>query len=318
MNHPNNGTLRVVAGARNSRHRAVRANPVRLTGDMRAADGFRIIVMECAAHIAANIGAVRNGEREGVHQMRVGLRRMNVALAMLKMMPGSPGVKRLRKRTRALAAGLGQARDLDVFVDEILAGMPADDAAALETLRVETDRLHRDAWAVAKMAVEDRALDAFLDEIAALAEELSAPGQAKDRKALSQAAPDALDRLLSRARKRGRHIGNGDDRALHRLRIALKKLRYAVEFFESLYPHKSGRRYLKRLKAMQDLLGRVNDAAAARATLKRVLDGADGDVAALRYAAGLVTGFHDARADGLRAAALKEWGVFSERTPFWR
>ncbi|MBN9593383.1 MAG: CHAD domain-containing protein [Alphaproteobacteria bacterium] len=318
MNHPNNGTLRVVAGARNSRHRAVRANPVRLTGDMRAADGFRIIVMECAAHIAANIGAVRNGEREGVHQMRVGLRRMNVALAMLKMMPGSPGVKRLRKRTRALAAGLGQARDLDVFVDEILAGMPADDAAALETLRVETDRLHRDAWAVAKMAVEDRALDAFLDEIAALAEELSAPGQAKDRKVLSQAAPDVLDRLLSRARKRGRRIVNGDDRALHRLRIALKKLRYAVEFFESLYPHKSGRRYLKRLKAMQDLLGRVNDAAAARATLKRVLDGADGDVAALRYAAGLVTGFHDARADGLRVDALKEWGAFSERKPFWR
>jgi len=318
MNHPDNGVLRVVAGVRNPHHRAVRGNPVRLTGDMRAADGFRIIVMECAAHIAANIGAVRDGEREGVHQMRVGLRRMNVALVMLKMMPGAPRVKRLRKRTKALATGLGQARDLDVFVDEILAGMPADDAAALETLRVETGRLHREAWAAAKAVVEDRAIDAFLDEVAALAEELSASGEEKNRKALSQAAPDVLDRFLARARKRGRRIGNGGDHALHRLRIALKKLRYAVEFFESLYPHKSGRRYLKRLKAIQDLLGRVNDAAAARATLKRVLDGADGDVVALRYAAGLVTGFHDARADGLRADALKEWGAFSGRAPFWR
>jgi CHAD domain-containing protein len=49
---------------------------------------------------------------------------------------------------------------------------------------------------------------------------------------------------------------------LHRLRIAIKKLRYAVEFFNDLYQVKAMAVQRARLEKLQDILGCINDAVA--------------------------------------------------------
>ena len=54
-----------------------------------------------------------------------------------------------------------------------------------------------------------------------------------------------------------------DDAVWHRLRIALKRLRYGLEFFAPLLPRRRLRRYLDGLTAIQDLLGKFNDQAIA-------------------------------------------------------
>ena len=54
------------------------------------------------------------------------------------------------------------------------------------------------------------------------------------------------------------------------MRIALKKLRYAAEFFRSLYGDKDVTRYLKRLSALQDDLGHLNDVATAETLMDKL------------------------------------------------
>ena len=47
------------------------------------------------------------------------------------------------------------------------------------------------------------------------------------------------------------------------MRKSLKKLRYSIEFLESIAPPKKAGRFLRRLKKLQDALGAINDAAMA-------------------------------------------------------
>ena len=106
----------------------------------------------------------------------------------------------------------------------------------------------------------------------------------------------------------------------HRLRIALKKLRYATEFFEALYPKKHTKPYLAALKDLQDGLGHLNDVAVAQRLIDSLVVERDAE----------------RRGDGLSGplawcwvgtpAASPTWSLqscvpgseFAERPPFWR
>ena len=76
--------------------------------------------------------------------------------------------------------------------------------------------------------------------------------------------------------------------------IALKKLRYATEFFEALYPKSTPKPYLAALKDLQDGLGHLNDVAVAQRLIDSLVGrgdrSANGD--GLQRAAGLVLGWH--------------------------
>src|SRR5438067_8708097 len=78
-------------------------------------------------------------------------------------------------------------------------------------------------------------------------------------------AAEQLRRRSKKIRKRGRLLAKLDQRGRHRLRIRAKKLRYAAEFFETVFPSKksSKRRtaFLSALEDMQDCLGDLNDIA---------------------------------------------------------
>ena len=68
-----------------------------------------------------------------------------------------------------------------------------------------------------------------------------------------------LNKLRARVLKRGK-AASDSDQARHKLRIALKNLRYGVDFFSDLFG--SGKRrqaYKKQMSALQDLLGIRND-----------------------------------------------------------
>ena len=117
----------------------------------------------------------------------------------------------------------------------------------------------------------------------------------------------------------GVYIFHGEEGDLHRLRIALKKLRYTAEFLSPLYPRKKVRRYVKRLRGLQEQLGAINDIAHVRATMTAMLRETDGKRAhpGERYAAGLVTGWYRARRPRIAKQALKRWKQFRKIRPFW-
>jgi CHAD domain-containing protein len=77
-----------------------------------------------------------------------------------------------------------------------------------------------------------------------------------------QAAAQILAARHARVIKRGRQLTRKSPEQLHRLRIAVKKLRYAVEFFNDLFQVKAMAVQRARLEKLQDILGCINDAVA--------------------------------------------------------
>src|SRR4030095_16546068 len=70
--------------------------------------------------------------------------------------------------------------------------------------------------------------------------------------------------------KRGKQLVALSPEERHRVRISAKKLRYACEFFSSLYLHKHVRHYLAALTGLQDVLGILNDAVTTEQLLQKL------------------------------------------------
>ncbi len=287
--------------------RAVNARPVHLRRKMSAADAFRATVLECLAQVGGNAPAIRARAPEGVHQVRVGLRRLQMALKSFGA--ETPELKALGKRGRAIADAFGPARELDVFADELLApvGRRYAHHESFAALTLALRHARGEAWDDALAEVLNPDFGAFLNDVAAAAEQVP-----RDGKRIGKLAAKALDEQWKRARKRGRRIGKLYDLRMHRLRIALKKLRYCAEFFAPLYPRRKTQRYIKALKLLLDRLGEANDVHGIDDTLARI-----GTAPDHRFAAGIVAGWHAGRERRLTKKAMQGWKAFRKRKPFW-
>ncbi len=310
---------------------AVSARPLRIGSGMSVEDAFRVTLLECLAHVAANVAAVtRSREVEGLHQLRVGLRRLSVAFSAFGEEFRSPSQRELQARTKAFSAAIAPARDLDVFAEELFTppAQAMGDDKAFRLLRERLEQARAEAWDQAAERVASIDFAIFLDDVAVAAQSRAwislTDTDFKTRLAIrapvKSVSARLLDEYLMRARKRGRHVKTLAQRDCHRLRLALKKLRYAAEFYGPLYKKKAVKRYMTRLKELQDLLGALNDAGQVRATLSRLT--ADESVAPrvqadLFFASGLVNGWHSASAARLGKNALKRWDRFKRTEPFW-
>jgi CHAD domain-containing protein len=122
-----------------------------------------------------------------------------------------------------------------------------------------------------------------------------------------------LARGHKQIRKKGADLSALDEESRHLLRIHIKKQRYAVEFFESLYPRKAVRRYREALRDLQDLLGHYNDAA----TALRLLDDLNGDGVGPENRA-FVDGWYAHACMELDHRLTSAWSVFARRKRFWK
>jgi len=308
--------------SRRSAHPAqpVKARTAHIHAKMSPDDAFRITLSDCLAQMTANAGVLRAGHStEGLHQLRVGLRRLEVALKSFGEAFEQPWLEELRGRAKVLTSRLGPARDLDVFLDELLAG-PAkafsgeDENEMFAYLRAEAEKAREAAWKEASACIAGADFAVFIDDVAALAQSRLplAPGRR-----LRPMAARMLARQAVRADKRGRAARSHEEGDLHRLRIALKKLRYTAEFFAPLYRKKKVKRYLAQVRRLQDSLGRLNDIAHARAVITQLAPPAQKDSGDLRFAAGTVQGWYRARRPRLVKKALQRWARLKRAKGFW-
>ncbi len=128
---------------------------------------------------------------------------------------------------------------------------------------------------------------------------------------LADFAAPLLDKRWRKLRRGGEDIAAHSFEALHELRLEAKRLRYAAELFAPLWGGKAARRFLKRLSALQEALGTVNDAAVARGLLASLDGGAPA------WAAGAVEGFAAARVGPARESALSRWDDLAAAKAFW-
>src|ERR1700677_4144242 len=130
----------------------VKARSAHIHAKMSPDDAFRTTLADCLAQMTANGGVLRHGRStEGLHQLRVGLRRLEVALKSFGEAFEQPWLEELRGRAKVLSARLGPARDLDVFLEELLSA-PAkafasdDDKEMFAPLRLHAEEARGAAW----------------------------------------------------------------------------------------------------------------------------------------------------------------------------
>lgn len=89
--------------------------------------------------------------------------------------------------------------------------------------------------------------------------------------------PRCLDKRAKQVRQLAAQALRGDATARHRLRVAYKRLRYALEFFASLFPGERLRNYHLSASGLQEMLGRLNDLAVASELIHEALPGEQGE-----------------------------------------
>ena len=255
----------------------VRALPSPLTPDLSPVEAFRAIALSCLAQLQGNeAGAVAGGTPEYVHQARVAIRRLRSAFNLFAPVLNPAFVAVYSPRWRKLAAGLGSARDWDVFLSETLSPLeeafPGD--ADLALLRERGEATKSRAQALAAEALEQKAYSQLLLAFSAALFRVEPPTIAVQRKS---AEPSLAEFARRRLRKRARMVealagehGKMNAERRHELRIAFKKLRYALEFFAPLLPGKRLAAYQASLATIQELLGTLNDQVTASRLIKEM------------------------------------------------
>ena len=256
---------------------------------------------------------------EGVHQMRVGLRRLRSVLKVFRPAAGCPALQEFDAGLKALADRLGPARDWDVFlgglgarVAEALPGdrriaalLKAGEAkrqAAYAALRAELDGIGFRRLVLAGLGLLLRRpwrLGAEADRLARLDESLPV------------FAATLLDKRWHKLCSEGEEIEDHSAEALHEVRLEAKRLRYAAELFAPLWPGKATRRFQKRLSALQEELGIANDTAVARSLVASLGSGVPA------WAVGAVEGFATARVGDARDRAIGAWEDLMVAGPSW-
>jgi hypothetical protein len=99
---------------------ASKAAPSRIDGHASAEEAFKRIVGATLTHLLSNVGAAERGDVEGVHQIRVAVRRLRAALALFKQHLNPTTLGHFNDGLRRLGSLFGGARDWDVFVLETL------------------------------------------------------------------------------------------------------------------------------------------------------------------------------------------------------
>ena len=231
----------------------------------------------CIDHLARHEHAARTGDAEGIHQIRVAVRRWRATLsALAPFMPQAPR-RSASNELRWIADALGEARNLDVFASALLA--PALAAlpwsSDLERLAMAIDCRRQTAHAAARTALDSaryrasvRALVHWVDR----REWRAGADAATLCRPIGELAPILLSRRHRQAKKHGKSFARQAEEERHRLRLTLKKLRYTAELLGNLYEPATIMEFIRHLKQLLDDLGEINDVWVARNIVASLAD----------------------------------------------
>jgi len=244
---------------------------------------FHAIVHAALARIEGRArGVLVSNDPEYLHQLRVGLRRLRSALRVFRdLLPGKQR-KRLARQLRKVSHELGEARDWDVLVQRLEAAPKPPPLLSRASGKRDLARK-----AARKVLTSKR--------FAKLMEAARAIGARQSDENLADFAATALDRRYRKLMLSVRGTEWSDARDRHAVRIRVKRLRYACEFFAPAFPGDATALYVQALKELQRILGDLNDIAVARRLI-----GVDGAEAPLLRKLG------------------PTWARFAKRRPFWR
>jgi triphosphatase len=305
--------------------KAEKAAPSVVTHAFNVDDLIASVLAGCQSHLQANQIVAEDGRNpDGVHQMRVALRRLRSALSLLRRETPSATMLSLSTEAKWVANQLGAARSWDVFLTTTLT-QPArcqNDGLDFDGLREAAEVPRAAGYAAMRAMLEAARYGRFQ---LSLGQWIARRGWRNevDREGLAVLAEPAsamvirvLTRLHRKALRQGAHFRRLSPTQRHELRITLKKLRYALEFFLPLLAEPGhASRFLRRLSGLQDALGLDHDAATTQPLLDEI--GQASRSPEVHQAIGVVIGWQARDRHGAGATLVEQWRRFKELPLFW-
>lgn len=252
-------------------------------------------------------GTRLGADSEDLHQMRVATRRLRAYLRAARPLLVPAWTDSLRFELAWLGRALGDVRDLDVLTGSLSkagVGLPLPERRAIDRLvQLLKDDRQRAHTALITTLRSKRYLELLdrLDRAArspqttgasALLIDIAAAEFKKLRRVMREVTPDTPDRVLHRARIRG------------------KRSRYAAELAECL-AGKPATRFLEAAKGFQDALGLYQDAVVAQHRLRELVQRVSTPHAA--YMIGRLIERQSRSKERLREVIAKEWKRLDKR-----
>jgi triphosphatase len=312
----------LIEGLKNSSAKAV---PVHFPDGCNAREGFHVIGFACLKQLIDNVPALNKADPEGVHQMRVGVRRLRVAMSLFRDLLHDEQTAALKAELKWLAGELTPAREFEVLTKRVITPLKRQRGKlpnGVSSFSKALERKRKTALARAKGAVASVRFRKLTFEFAAWLEIglWTKPDddlvQSRGELPIKVFAREELQQRIRKVRRRGKDLAQLDAGRRHKLRIQVKKLRYAAEFFGDLFQTKKAVRreknFTSALEQLQDGLGDLNDIAVDERLIASV---ASQNKA---YAAGLLTGREEAREDEAISVATQGYSKVTKVKPFWR
>ncbi len=284
--------------------RPQKAGRVHLDATLTPLAAARAVVAASLEQLQANEeGVLRSPAPEFVHQARIALRRMRSSLQLFREVIGEERAAVWRTQLGGAAAALGAARDWDVFATESLPPVAAahGDRAAARLLEATVARRRRSAREAAR--------------------EASPSGARSPRSRPRKPDPRTKESPVFESAEIGHKLKKSEFRReepklrmspaeRHQVRIDAKRLRYGVEGLASVFKARRVKRYVRGLTALQDALGRANDAA----TAQRLVAELDPSAPFAAFA----QGWFAAREQGDVGLLQELVARLAQSKPFWR
>ena len=257
---------------------------------------------------------VRRDTQDGIHQLRVAMRRLRSALATFRPLVDREVTDPLREELQWIAVLLGEARDAEVMdrrLEQVVAEQPVELVLGAVSARIDhtLGNRYRDGLAASLEAMESPRYFDLLTALEALAE--SPPWTPLADEPANVVLPKLLRRDWRRLRDEVTRISAAPDQqardvALHESRKAAKRLRYAAEAARPVLARKKAKRVVADSKAAQTLLGDHHDSVVTQGVLRELgvqahLDGDNG------FTFGLLHGLEQQHAAALEDQFGRAW-----------
>jgi len=306
--------------------RAQKWQQSKLLKSFSAEQAFVDNVQQAISYLQANEESVLQDDAEGIHQMRVALRRLRAGLEIFQSYIAPEKYDWIMTEAKWLRDELAAARSWDVFIDEFVAPVAklSEPATRFELLlsAAEKERvLHRKQ---ARSAVNSARYTKFILELSTLLYNDNWPDSAASSKTMDLSEParkfcaKQLKKQNKLVREKCKKLEKMSKEERHKLRLTVKKLRYTVDFSANIYPDKQVLKFQKTLSPIQSRMGYLNDVLAAELLVEKMLS-AEPDAAtpAWFYTAGIVIGWHQREAKFTEKKLFKDVNRFLDTKAFW-
>jgi len=243
--------------------------PPRVSGNPSAIEAFRFLASSCLSHFLGNYECALAGvDIEGVHQMRLALRRLRSVINFFRPILPWDDLCEIRAGLRRMTQVFGPERDLDVFIGTTLPKLSGSNRfPAIEEAAGKRQQAAHAATIATLQSPETTALllklCRFLDDDA-----WEKPAARRPFKTL---AAKWLTQRHGQIMEAGENFAKLPEEKLHRLRISIKKLNMEIAATGEVFEGPRTADFAAATDALAKALGRHNDLCVAATILKAIM-----------------------------------------------